>query len=294
MNKKNLMRISELEKLSGVPRYTIHFYLREGILPPPLKTGQTMAYYSINHLSLLKEIKKLKKDFRIPTAFLKKHLEEVKSEEKTKLDKISLSSESALSFKQKRKQEIINSAIQLFAQKGFHHTNIQDIAQGAGIATGTFYIYYSNKRELFMEVVDEVIRSIIGEIAEVIKKEKDPIKRTALRARVFFENYQRYTEILNQLRAEIAGEDSWAQEKVKKIYWELTKPLIREAQQAIQQNVIRRLDPDLLAFALIGMVEILCLRISLDKKYSFEQVMLFMLDMLMKGLSPKQDNHKSM
>jgi len=290
MNPKHLMRISELERLSGVPRYTIHFYLREGVLHPPQKTGQTMAYYDESHLTRLQAIKKLKKDLRLPTAFLKERLEDVKDGGEAKVGKSSALSDLSLSPKQKRKQGIIEAAIRLFAQKGYHHTDVRDIAQAAGIATGTFYIYYQNKRDLFVEVVDDVIRSIIGEIADAIRKENDAVKRTVLRARVFYENYRRYSEILNQLRAEITGEDPWAQEKVKKIYWELTQPLIREAQQAIQNQVIRPLDPDLLAFALIGVVEILSLRINLDDKYTFDQITAFMLDILMNGLKPRSGN----
>jgi len=285
-NKKNLMRIGELEKLSGMPRYTIHFYLREGILHPPKKTGQTMAYYDESHLERLQAIKGLKRDLRLPTVFLREQLKGIENREQTGARKSFAVSQPGLSPKEKRKQEIIEAAIHLFASKGYNHTNVRDIAKAAGMATGTFYIYYTNKRDLFVEVVDDVIRDIIGEIADAIRKEKNLVKRTELRARVFFENYQRYSEILNQLRAEMASEDHWAQEKVKKIYWDLTKPLIREAQQGIVNGYIRKVDPDLLAFTLIGIVEILSLRVKLDHKYSFDKVMSFVQDIILRGLNP--------
>ena len=62
------MRIKELVKKSGVPRTTIHFYLRHGLLPPPHKTGRTMAYYDDYHLHRLQTIEKLKKGSRMPIA----------------------------------------------------------------------------------------------------------------------------------------------------------------------------------------------------------------------------------
>jgi len=68
------MRIKELSQRSGVPRSTIHYYLREGLLHPPAKTGRTMAYYDETHLKMLATMKRLKKDLRMPIAFLKEEL----------------------------------------------------------------------------------------------------------------------------------------------------------------------------------------------------------------------------
>ena len=48
------LKISGLEKATGVPRTTIHFYMREGLLPPPQKTGRSVGYYSDRHVDLLR------------------------------------------------------------------------------------------------------------------------------------------------------------------------------------------------------------------------------------------------
>lgn len=286
--KGSIMRISELERLSGIPRYTIHYYLREGILHPPLKTGRTMAYYDDTHLDRLIEIKHLKRDLRLPAAFLKERFEESSySSARPYSHHVTASiSKERYSHREMRKQAIVNAAIHLFAGKGYHRTNVRDITHAAGISTGTFYLYYPNKRELFIEVVDDVIRSVIGEIADAIRKEKDMIKRTILRARVFFDNYKRYSEILNQLRAEMTSGDRWAQEKVKRIYWDLTQPLMRETREAMDKGLIRDLDPDLLGFLFTGVTETMSLRVGLDDKYTFDQCMAFIFDVLINGLAP--------
>jgi TetR/AcrR family fatty acid metabolism transcriptional regulator len=43
---------------------------------------------------------------------------------------------------------IIESAIQLYAKKGFHNTKIKDITDNASLAAGTFYLYFKNKEDL--------------------------------------------------------------------------------------------------------------------------------------------------
>jgi DNA-binding transcriptional MerR regulator len=56
------MRIGELATRAGLPKSTIHFYLREGLLPPPDKPTANSAVYSGDHLERLKLIKKLRSE----------------------------------------------------------------------------------------------------------------------------------------------------------------------------------------------------------------------------------------
>lgn len=51
------------------------------------------------------------------------------------------------------RRSIINSAMELFSQKGFHNTNSKEIAAHAGVAIGSFYAYFEDKKQLFIEVL---------------------------------------------------------------------------------------------------------------------------------------------
>lgn len=51
------------------------------------------------------------------------------------------------------KQKIIEAAEALFAEKGYHKTNALEIAARAGVATGSFYGYFNNKKEVLVEVI---------------------------------------------------------------------------------------------------------------------------------------------
>ena len=62
MDKEPELLISDLERLTGVGRSTIHYYLRKGLLSPPRRTAQTMAYYNPDHVKELKRIRRLRKE----------------------------------------------------------------------------------------------------------------------------------------------------------------------------------------------------------------------------------------
>lgn len=51
-----------------------------------------------------------------------------------------------------KRQLIYDAAKAIFSEKGFKDTNISAIAKSAGIAVGTFYLYYSSKDQLFMDM----------------------------------------------------------------------------------------------------------------------------------------------
>ena len=287
---ENYMRISELVERSGVPRTTIHFYLREGLLHPPMKTGRTMAYYNESHLRRLQLINKLKLENHLPVAMVKERLAEFDGGEAS-VRSVSYDSTNPVDMKaevphnDKRKQ-IINAAIEIFSQKGYHRAKIQDITRSVGISTGTFYIYFNNKQDLFIEVIDDVLRTIIHDEVKSLRNEDDFFKRLEIRGKAFYKNYLKYDEILYQLRAEMASEDDWPQNRVKKAYRDITEPVIRELENALNQGILRPIDPELLAYALTGMIEILSLRLKLDNRYTYDEIESFILDFLSRRLKP--------
>lgn len=74
MPKKNkiLLKISELAKKAGVSVPTIKFYINQGLLPRPVKTGRTMAYYDESYVKRIAVIKKLQRERYLPLEVIKR------------------------------------------------------------------------------------------------------------------------------------------------------------------------------------------------------------------------------
>ncbi|WP_223851510.1 MULTISPECIES: TetR/AcrR family transcriptional regulator [Cupriavidus] len=54
-----------------------------------------------------------------------------------------------------RPQELVAAALELFVERGFAATRLEDVAAAAGVSKGTVYLYFANKEELFKTVVRE-------------------------------------------------------------------------------------------------------------------------------------------
>jgi DNA-binding transcriptional MerR regulator len=71
-----LLRMGELAEASGVPAPTIKHYLREGLLPEPVKTSRNMAYYPPEFVDRIKLIKQLQEERFMPLKAIKSVLDE--------------------------------------------------------------------------------------------------------------------------------------------------------------------------------------------------------------------------
>ncbi len=63
--------------------------------------------------------------------------------------------------KERRRQQILSAAKSLFANHGFHHTTMEEIANEAELSPGTLYLYFKSKDELFAELSLNIVRYLI-------------------------------------------------------------------------------------------------------------------------------------
>jgi AcrR family transcriptional regulator len=56
---------------------------------------------------------------------------------------------------ERTRRRLLDAGEEVFGRRGYHEASIADITQGAGVAQGTFYLYFDSKRELMRAVVDE-------------------------------------------------------------------------------------------------------------------------------------------
>ena len=76
-----------------------------------------------------------------------------------------------------RKQEVLEVALALFAEKGFHHVSMQEIAQVAEFSVGTLYNLFENKDGLFEELMVSTRERIWADLFAILDSPGDPVQR---------------------------------------------------------------------------------------------------------------------
>ena len=87
--------------------------------------------------------------------------------------------------KTERRQQILTNARDVFAKRGYHAAKIDDIVAAAGVARGTFYLYFDDKRAIFEEIVDgtfarlgqAIMRVDTGDSSKVRSQIEENIRR---------------------------------------------------------------------------------------------------------------------
>jgi len=108
------------------------------------------------------------------------------------------------------KMQIVETAIGLFAEKGYHHTSSNEIAKQAGVAIGSFYSYFQDKKQVFLEALDHYDRRIREGMETDVRvnaagKEKilHELIHNTIQAHKIFPGFQREIEAMRILDADV-------------------------------------------------------------------------------------------
>lgn len=77
----------------------------------------------------------------------------------------------------RRRQELIDVAANIFAEKGYHATSVQDIAESLGILKGSIYYYIDSKEDLLYAIVDARVESMEAILARLRSSGLDPLAK---------------------------------------------------------------------------------------------------------------------
>jgi AcrR family transcriptional regulator len=70
--------------------------------------------------------------------------------------------------KEARPQELLAAALDLFVERGFAATRLDDVAAKAGVSKGTLYLYFTNKEDLFKAVIREHLLPVLSEAEQTM------------------------------------------------------------------------------------------------------------------------------
>ena len=72
---------------------------------------------------------------------------------------------------------ILDAAIRVFAEKGFHAARISDVAEAAGVADGTIYLYFKNKDDLLLSIFEEKMDLLTAGLHDALAGATDPLDK---------------------------------------------------------------------------------------------------------------------
>lgn len=85
-----------------------------------------------------------------------------------------------------RRKRLLEAAIALFGEKGFHDTTVPQIVDSAGSSTGSFYFYFRNKEDIFVAAMRALEKGLSAAIDEATHKQYTPREQLAAAVEALF------------------------------------------------------------------------------------------------------------
>ncbi|NOY91645.1 MAG: TetR/AcrR family transcriptional regulator [Deltaproteobacteria bacterium] len=192
--------------------------------------------------------------------------------------------------RENRRSAILEAALRTFGEKGFHQTTVADIIQAAGIARGTFYLYFEGKSAIFLELLDRLLVELRASIVGVDRKEGAPPLSVQLDTivhrvlRTVADNRLLSTIIIR----EAVGLGDEVDVRLRLFYQKLLRYIRLALEEGRRVGLLRPIDTEVAAICVLGSVKQLMEQYVMaeDDHFDVDRAALAVLDFNLHGLLP--------
>jgi len=162
--------------------------------------------------------------------------------------------------KMRHREEILKVAEEIFAEKGFHRTTVEDVAARAEFSVGTLYNLFANKEDLYRSLIKQRCQEISDEAHQVLDRATDAVSAVEwfIRGKIdIFTKYHAFMKLYTRERMgdRFADNELW-RETVAPLYEQIRDRMVEAFEKGIQEGVFHPSpDPRELYIALEGITD---------------------------------------
>jgi len=154
------------------------------------------------------------------------------------------------------RRRLLDAAEHVFGELGYHDASVVKVADTAGVAAGTFYLYFFSKKAIFVELMRDLNSRIRRAMSEGAERGTTRIESELLG----FEAYFRFTREHPALYRIIRQSEFVAPEMLRYHYDRVSEGYVVALERAMAEGEIGTLDPEVTAYALMGLGELVGMR----------------------------------
>jgi AcrR family transcriptional regulator len=196
-------------------------------------------------------------------------------------------------MRQERRRAVLDASLRVFSERGYHATRVSDLIAAAGIARGTFYLYFESKNAIFHELLDELLDRIRASVDGVdtgggAAPLQDQLRHIVGRV---LETFRAHPALTTLVLRSAPGLDAEVDRKLAAFYGQVHAWLAESIRNAQALGLMRPLDVDVVAWAVIGavkqLVERSLERASDDAEANLDRKARALVDVHLEGMLPR-------
>ena len=189
----------------------------------------------------------------------------------------------------KTKRRIFNTAVQIFAEKGYDNTSVEEITAIAGVAKGSLYYHFEKKEDIFDMLLEEGLNLLKNNIEIKTKECKTALEKIKAITLVQIKVTVKYEAFLNVVFSQIWGEES-KNKKCKKAVFEYIKIIEEVIKEGIENNEFYDGNVEALASGVFGITcSSLIYRLKKNRTVNIDDVYNGFIDTVVRGISKEMN-----
>jgi len=193
--------------------------------------------------------------------------------------------------KQSTKEKILDAALEVFSEKGFHLATVDEIADQAGVGKGTLYRYFANKETLFNELVKLRLAELERNATAVLDGQDDVLTMIAKYLRVYFAFFDRNQHLYRLIAQERLDFGEHVQDLYFKKVMRRIHALKKKTYEASQQGILKEVDFQTVFYGVMGFVHgVIQKWLARDCSYSLVEELPGVIEVLFYGFVKKRVN----
>lgn len=158
-------------------------------------------------------------------------------------------------------EKLLSAAIELMSKKGYHRTTVADIVHAAGVAQGTFYLYFDSKKTLFLSLMERFCTLLLNALTEVdwgiesIESQEEIVQKIGMAIQKVLVVYQDNAVLARIFLREAMGLEPDFAELWDSIIERLATFVTLLMDQAIKTGLLPPQNSRIVAHGVVGMIE---------------------------------------
>jgi TetR/AcrR family transcriptional regulator, fatty acid metabolism regulator protein len=158
------------------------------------------------------------------------------------------------------RHRIEDAALEIFANKGYHQSSIDEIVAQSGTSKGAVYFHFPNKQELFMALVDKFADLLERRVVEAIEGEADGMKQVSAALETCIDTFGKYRPLAKILLVQAVGLGAVFEQKRMDVQTRFALLIKTYLDRAVTLGQIAPLDSEVVAYAWMGALNEMMMR----------------------------------
>lgn len=155
-----------------------------------------------------------------------------------------------------KRERILDAAVKVFAAEGFYNAKVSQIAQAAGVADGTIYLYFKSKDDLLINLFEDRMERVNANLRDAISTASSAIDRLRRIVKLHLQLVEQNRDMAEVISVELRQSSKFIREYANPKFAEFLRTIAAAVVEGQRSGELRsNIDPYLFARALFGALD---------------------------------------